>query len=88
MVPAPTAWTEADAPPPRTRMAISMPMFVLRALKTEKTTKRPKEMIYIVRRPRVSEKEDLARVNLGSHTDGKNGRASYHHSGKIDMESM
>lgn len=45
MVPAPTAWTEADAPPPRIRMAISMPMLVLRALKTEKTTKRLNEMM-------------------------------------------
>lgn len=45
MVPAPTAWTEADAPPPRIRIAISMPMFVLKALNTEKTTKRLKEVM-------------------------------------------
>lgn len=53
-------------------MAISMPMFVLTALKTEKTTKRLNEMIYIVRRPRVSEKDDLVRVSLSSHIDEKN----------------
>lgn len=44
-------------------MAISMPMLVLTALKTEKTTKRLNEMMYIVRRPSFSEKDDLADVN-------------------------
>lgn len=63
-MPAPTAWTEADAPPPRIRIAISIPIFVLIALNTENTTKRLNEMMYIVRRPNFSEKEDLADVKL------------------------
>lgn len=45
MVPAPTAWTLALAPPPRIRMAMSIPMLVLTALRAEKTTKRANEMM-------------------------------------------
>jgi hypothetical protein len=45
IVPAPTACTEADAPPPKIRMAMSMPTLVLTALSTEKTTKRLKDMM-------------------------------------------
>jgi hypothetical protein len=44
MVPAPTACTEAEAPPPSTRMMTSMPMSTLTALSAEKTTKSVKEM--------------------------------------------
>jgi hypothetical protein len=43
MVPAPTAWTDAEAPPPRMRMTMSMAMLALRADRTEKTVKRVKE---------------------------------------------
>lgn len=86
MVPAPTACTEAEAPPPRIRIAISIPILVLIALNTEKTTNRLKEMMYIVRRPRVSENDDLVCVNLTCPESAAGN--THHHRGKMDMESM
>jgi hypothetical protein len=44
MVPAPTAWTLADAPPAHTRKTMSIGMLVLTAQRTEETTKRAKEL--------------------------------------------
>lgn len=44
IVPAPTAWTLAEAPPPQMRKTMSMAMLVLTALRTEKMAKRVKEM--------------------------------------------
>jgi hypothetical protein len=44
MVPAPTAWTEADAPPLSIRITISMPMELETAQRQLKTTKRTKEV--------------------------------------------
>jgi hypothetical protein len=45
MVPAPTAWTDAAAPPPRTRKTISIAVVELIAVRTLKTTDRLKETI-------------------------------------------
>lgn len=44
MVPAPTAWTDAEAPPPQIRNTMSMAMLVLMADRTEKMVKRVNEM--------------------------------------------
>jgi len=43
MVPAPTACTEAEAPPPRIRITINMPIEVLTAEIMFQSTKRAKE---------------------------------------------
>jgi hypothetical protein len=46
------------------RKMMSMVMFVLMAERTEKMTKRVKEMMYIERRPNSSEKEDHQRGKM------------------------
>lgn len=57
MVPAPTACTDAAAPPDRTRKTISMAMLLLMAERMANTTKSMNELMYIVRLPSRSEKE-------------------------------
>lgn len=64
MVPAPTACTEAAAPPDKTLHATNMPMFTLVADKILNTRNKAKEDIYIVRRPSVSEKDDHHRGKI------------------------
>ena len=64
IVPAPTACTDAEAPPPRIRITISMAIEVLTAEMIFQSAKRAKEMRYIVRLPRVSEKEDHQRGKM------------------------
>ena len=64
IVPAPTACTEAAAPPPRTRMIISMPMDVEIAEMIFHRVNSANETRYIVLRPSVSEKEDHQRGNI------------------------
>ena len=56
MVPAPTAWTLAAAPPPRTRITINIAILVDRADKTLKIRNNENETRYIVLLPDVSEK--------------------------------
>jgi hypothetical protein len=63
-VPAPTACTEAAAAPVRIRITMSIAMFTLTALMTEKTTKMEKERKYVLRQPNFSEKADLEDVQL------------------------
>lgn len=58
IAPAPTAWTDAAAPPENVRKTISIAIFVETAAKALKSTKRLKETIYIVLLPLVSEKLD------------------------------
>jgi hypothetical protein len=58
MVPAPTAWTDAAAPPPSILMTMSMPIEMLTAEATLNTTKRANDIKYIVLRPNVSENDD------------------------------
>jgi hypothetical protein len=64
IVPAPTAWTDAAAPPPSILMTISMPIDVLTAEITLHNTKRVKETIYMVLRPKVSENDDHHNGNI------------------------
>jgi hypothetical protein len=58
IVPAPTAWTDAAAPPPRILITISIPIDVLIAEITLHIIKRVNEIKYIVLRPKVSENDD------------------------------
>lgn len=64
IVPAPTAWTEADAPPPSIRMAINMAIESLIALRTDVTANKAKEIIYTVLLPSFSEKADLTMCSM------------------------
>lgn len=67
-VPAPTACTEAAAPPDKIRMTTNMLMLTDIAAKIVQITNNKKETRYTERRPLVSEKED--------HQRGKIPRAS------------
>lgn len=64
IVPAPTACTLAAAPPPRTRITISIAILSDMAARIFHSRKRVKDVRYIVRRPRVSEKDDHQRGNI------------------------
>jgi hypothetical protein len=58
IVPAPTAWTEADAPPLSNRITISIAIDLETAHSMLNMAKRQKDTMYIVRRPSFSLKDD------------------------------
>src|ERR1700709_261779 len=64
IVPAPTACTEAAAPPPSIRITISMPIEEEMAATILHIVNRKNETKYMVRRPSVSEKEDHQSGNI------------------------
>ena len=64
IVPAPTACTLAAAPPPSTRMMISMAMSFDTAERMLNSKNSVNDVRYMVRRPRVSENEDHQSGNI------------------------
>ena len=64
MVPAPTAWTEADAPPLKIRITTSIVIEFDTAANADQSMKRANEVRYTVRRPDASEKADHHRGKI------------------------
>lgn len=63
-MPAPTAWTEADAPPLNMRITMSIAIESEIALRMLKMVKRQKDTRYMVRRPNRSLKDDHHSGNI------------------------
>lgn len=64
MVPAPTAWTDAAAPPDKTLMTISILIEVLIAERMANKVNSVNDTRYMVRLPNVSENEDHHNGNI------------------------
>jgi hypothetical protein len=64
MVPAPTTWTDPEAPPLSMRKTVSIVIEGEIAARTLKTIYKENEMRYIVRRPYISLNEDHQSGNI------------------------